>query len=77
MESYFLCCACGSLERSSIEVDLCTRCGRRYCRAHRRTHRCDDNELLPWSSSVPDGSATLSGDATATAYAPSGQRHSA
>jgi hypothetical protein len=77
MESYFLCCACGSLEHSSIEVDLCTRCGRRYCRAHRRTHRCDDNEVLPWSSSVRDSSGSTSGDATTTAFDLSGQRHSA
>jgi hypothetical protein len=52
MVSYFLCCTCGSLECSAIDVDLCTRCGRRYCCAHRRTHRCDDSEA-PQRSPLP------------------------
>lgn len=54
MESYFLCYTCGSLVSSSIDIDLCTRCGRRYCRAHRPTHRCDDAVSPPWSTGTED-----------------------
>jgi hypothetical protein len=54
MESLFLCYACGSLECSSIDIDLCTRCCRRYCRAHRRRHPCDDTESLPWPAGASD-----------------------
>jgi hypothetical protein len=58
MESYFLCCVCGSLECSAIDVDLCTRCGRRYGRAHRRTHRCYDSEA-PDLRPLPPGDLRL------------------
>jgi hypothetical protein len=56
MESYFLCGVCGSLERSAIDIDLCTTCDRRYCSTHRRTHNCDDRE----PPQVCSGTATQS-----------------
>lgn len=55
MESYFLCCACGSLECSAIDVDLCTTCGRRYCSRHRRKHGCDDGEARSIALPSPEG----------------------
>lgn len=69
METYFLCCACGSLEYSSIDVDLCTRCGRRYCSTHRRTHPCDDSGAPRLSPGMTDVSRSPT-EATATEATP-------
>jgi hypothetical protein len=63
METYFLCCVCASLECSAIDVDLCTRCGRRYCRAHRGAHPCDDTEAPQSSVSSNDAPGATDADA--------------